>query len=204
MTDSGTLTIRHLQQENYRLKSDNTSLREYVARLQRAINAMVTLQKSLEGIGPKTDVFQLVHKILATALDAINSENGSLSLLDQESGDLVFVEVIGSARDKLINFRLPKGQGIAHWTIDNLTSKLVEDIRKEPDFFPKVDQLTGFNTNSLICVPLVHSGRPIGAIEVVNTRTGRPFNQGDREVMELVSQLAALAIASAEKSQIGE
>ena len=36
-----------------------------------------------------------------------------IHLGDEETGELVFVEVIGESRERLLNYRLPKGVGIA-------------------------------------------------------------------------------------------
>lgn len=193
--------IRPLQQENIRLRTENNQLRGYVERLQRALSALVNLKQDIERIEANTNVFNLVHKVLQSALDALDSEDGSLSLLDEETGELVFVEVIGAARDSLLNFRLPRSQGVAHWVVGSRQARLVEDARREPLFSPQVDKLTSMNTISLICVPLLDGSRPLGAIEVVNTRSGRPFNEGDKEIMEVVGQLASTAILKAEQAQ---
>jgi GAF domain-containing protein len=198
-----TQTIRHLQQENIRLRSENNSLRDYVERLQRAMSALVALEQGLKQIKAETNVFQLVHTVLQKAMDAVDSENGSMALLDEESGDLVFVEVIGESREKLLNYRLPRGQGIAHWTLKNKTPRLVENVRNDPSFSSLVDQRTGLSTTSLICVPMFDVQRPLGVIEVVNTRSGRPFVEDDKEVMKLVGFLAARAIVTAENLQGG-
>jgi len=203
MTSSGTQTIRHLQQENHRLRGENHSLRDYVERLQRALKALVGLQRSLDRITPETNVFELIHKILESALDAVDSENGSLLLLDHDSGELVFVEVIGDSREKLLNYRLPKGTGIAAWAVANRQVRVVEDVRREPLFTPQVDQHTGLSTTSLICVPLLENDRPLGAIEAVNTRSGRAFTEADKEIIVLVAKLASEAIVAAEKIQGG-
>jgi GAF domain-containing protein len=45
--------------------------------------------------------------------------------------------------------------------------------------------------------------RPLGVIEVVNTRSGRPFNEDDKEIMKLVGFMAARAIVTAENLQSG-
>lgn len=201
MTD--TQTIKHLQQEAIRLRSENHALRDYVERLQRAMKALLDLQHSIENITSQTNVFHLIHKILTSALDAVDSENGSLLLLDDESGELVFVEVIGSAREKLLNYRIPAGKGIAGWVVEHRKSKLVEDATFEPQFYADVDKYTGLNTRSLVCVPLTDGQRRLGAIEAVNTRSGRPFATSDEEIMELVGKLASMAIVEAEKAQGG-
>jgi GAF domain-containing protein len=196
-----TNTIRHLQQENIRLRSDNNSLKDYVARLQKALRALTTLQHNLDNIRPDSNVFQLIHNILKSALDAVDSEDGSLALLDEETGELVFVEVLGLARETLLNHRLPPRTGVAGWVVTNKQPRMVDDVSKEQAFSPAIDQMTGMQTNSLLVVPLLDGDRPLGVIEVINTRSGRPFNMSDRDVMLLVSNLASLAIVRAEKVQ---
>ncbi|MEJ2757924.1 MAG: GAF domain-containing protein [Anaerolineales bacterium] len=200
MSSTDIQTIRHLQQENIRLRSENNSLRDYVERLQRGLTALVDLQKSIDKIGPDTNVFILIHQLLEAALQAANSDNGSLMLLDEETGELVFVEVIGEARQKLLNYRLPKGEGIAGWCVAKREPRLVVNAQAEPVFSARVDSYTGMETRSMICVPLLDGRRRLGALEVVNTRSGGPFVQADFEVLQLVGKLASLAIIAVEKS----
>ncbi len=199
MTSSDTQTIRHLQQENVRLRSENNSLRDYVERLQRALSALVDLQQSIESIRSDINIYYLIHNVLSSALVAVDSENGSLMLLDEDSGELVFVEVMGTAREKLVNYRLPKGVGIAGWVVKNRRPRLASNVQSDPAFSSMVDQYTGLETKSLICVPLIYEDRVLGAIEAVNTGLSRPFTQSDLEVMQLVARLASTAIVTAEK-----
>lgn len=199
MADSSIHTIRHLQQENLRLRGENSTLRDYVEKLQRVLTALVDLQQNIDQINPQTNLFAMIHKMLQTALLAVNSEDGSLLLLDEETGELVFVEVIGGAREKLLNYRLPKGVGIAGWTVANKRPRLVSNAQVEPAFSNMVDRYTGLTTKSLICVPLFDGERRLGAIEVVNSITGQPFSQSDLEILQLVGRLASSAIIEAEK-----
>ena len=192
-------TMRFIQKENVRLKADNGSLQEYVARLLQAIKSLIDLQDRLDTIGPDTNVYSLIKQILTITMEAVSSENGTLMLVDEETRELVFVEVIGEARDALLHFRLPEGQGIAGWVVENRKTRLVADVRKDPQFSAKVDGITGFQTQSIICVPLVDGKRSIGAIEVINTTSGRPFAEGDKDVLQLVARLASMAIVMAEK-----
>ncbi len=202
MSSTDIQTIRHLQQENIRLRSENNSLRNYVERLQRGLTALVDLQKSIDKIGPDTNIFILIHQLLEAALQAADSGNGSLLLLDEETSELVFVEVIGDAREKLLNYRLPKGEGIAGWSVAKREPRLVVNAQAEPIFSARVDRYTGMETHSMICVPLLDGKRRLGAIEVVNTRSGGPFVQADFEVLQLVGKLASLAIIAIENSVV--
>ncbi len=200
MTSSSTQIIRRLQQENLRLKGENSSLRDYVERLQRVVSALVDLQQHIDQINPETNLFEMIHKLLEAAMVAVNSENGSLLLLDEETGELVFVEVIGESRDRLLNYRLPKGVGIAGWAVEHKRPRLVSNAQSEPSFSNMVDRYTGLTTKTLICVPLFDGDRRLGAIEVVNSVSGRPFSQADLEVLQVVARLASMAIVEAEKT----
>jgi GAF domain-containing protein len=139
-----------------------------------------------------------LYRILTSALTAVNSDNASLLLLDEESGELVFVESNSPYRAQLLGVHLPAGEGIAGWVVANRTPKLVEDVRYEPLFFSRIDEQIGFMSRSIICVPLLDGERPLGALEVVNSRSGEPFLDKDLDVMMLVGGLAAQALARAE------
>lgn len=200
MADLNPNPIRHLQQENLRLRGENSTLRDYVEKLQRVLSALVDLQQHIDKINPETNLYMMIHKLLEAALMAVNSENGSLLLLDEESGELVFVEVIGDAREKLLNYRLPQGVGIAGWTVTHKRARLVANAQVEPSFSNMVDRYTGLTTKSLICVPLYDGDRRLGAIEVINSISGMSFSQSDMEILQLVARLASTAIVMAEKT----
>jgi len=193
-----TQTLRRLHQENARLRDENHSLQIELYRLQQAVRALTSLEYSLDGIGPESNVFTLINGLLSAALEAVDSEDGSLQLLDEENDQLVFVEVRGDSREKLRGYRMPVMQGVSGWVVRNRKPELVPDVRQEPRFSPQVDQNTGFRTTSLICVPLIHGERCLGAIEVVNTRSGKPFSPKDLDILLLVARLASLALVRAE------
>lgn len=194
-----TQTLRFVQQENVRLRSENNSLKDYVARLLHAINALTDLQARLDTISPETNVYNLINTILALAVDAVDAVNGSLMLLDEETKELVYVEVIGDRRDSLLHHRMPGDAAIAGWVVTNRKPRLAEDAKQDPLFSSTVDNLTGTQSKSLICVPLVDGDRSIGVIEVVNTPSGRPFGEADRDILQLVGRLASVAIVLAER-----
>jgi sigma-B regulation protein RsbU (phosphoserine phosphatase) len=186
--------LRELRTENQRLKTENQSLMNELIRLRQSIRSLFRLQSKLDQINVLTEPFDVINTILSVALDAVNSRDGSLMLLDEDTHELVFVHVLGSAQKQLTGYRLPPGQGIASYVVNTRTAKLVLDVSQEPRFSPLVDQLTGFLTTSLICVPLLDNYRALGAIEVVNSAGGNPFRKEDLDIMQLVARLATLAI----------
>ena len=130
----------------------------------------------------------------------MGAEDGSLLLLDDDTGELVFVVVHGAARDELTGFRLPPRKGIAGWVAATRTPIIVKDVQTDPRFFPQVDETFGFHTNTLACVPLVEDQRVLGVIEAINKSADAPFSEDDHDLLMIVSQLAALAIAKADSS----
>ena len=198
MERSDTQPFRAIQQELVRLKDENISLRAELQHLRNAIHALSRLEGSLDRISPQTDVISLVNGILTAALNAVNSENGSLQLLDEASKELVFVEVQGPNRESLLGYRLPSGEGVAGWVVQNRVPRLVPDTNNDPRFSALVDETIGFRTQSLLCVPMTVGERTLGVIEIVNTRSGQPFAEKDLDILMLVARLAALALIRAE------
>ena len=197
-------TMRHLQQENIRLRSENSGVKSHLLRVQQGIRALIDLQDNLDTITSDTHVYSLLNNILFAALNAVDSTDGSLLLMDDETEELVFVDVIGEARDTLMNYRISVNDGVVGWVARNKEPRLVEDVKRSSMFSSRVDQDTGFKTTSLICVPLVDGARVLGVLEVVNTRTGRPFGEGDMDIMILVARLASIAIARLEETAASE
>ena len=199
MTSSDTHTMRHLQQENIRLRNDINALQDYVDRLQRGLSALVSLQDCVTDITDETNVFHLIQEILTFAVKSVESRNGALLLLDDETGELVYVEVIGGVREKLLNHRLDKGLGLAGWAVKNRQSRLLEDVRLDQYFSFTVTNYTEVEPQSIICAPLLDLQRPLGAIEIVNTRSERPFTELDKEIITVAGNLASSGIIAAEK-----
>jgi GAF domain-containing protein len=194
--------MRELREENSRLKVENQLLVGQLHRLRQSIRSLFKLQAKLDQTTPKTDPYEVIHTILSAALEAVDSKDGSLMLIDEDTQELVFVHVLGSAQEQLNGYRLPPGEGIANFVVSSRTPKLVLDVRQEPRFSPLVDKLTGFMTTSLICVPLMDDKRALGAIEVVNKAGGEPFRKDDVDIMMLVARLATLVILRTENQAI--
>jgi sigma-B regulation protein RsbU (phosphoserine phosphatase) len=190
--------LRTLAQDNTRLKEEYQTLRNELLRLRQSVRSLSNLQRSLDLITPQTDPYQILNSILSAAIEAVDSRDGSLLLLDEETNELVFVYVLGSTQKTLAGYRLPQGEGIASWTVANRKPQLVPDVSSDLRFSSLADQQTGFRTKSLICVPLIDTERALGAIEVVNTITGVPFREEDLDILLLVARLATIAIVRAE------
>jgi diguanylate cyclase (GGDEF)-like protein len=116
-------------------------------------------------LNPK-EVFKRVMKLIG---EYFSPRNWSLLLMEENTGRLKFEIVMGVDADKLKKFYIPKGEGIAGWVCQHCQPAVVQDVSKDSRFSPIVDQLLGFVTRSVVCVPLLNGkNRVIGAIELIN------------------------------------
>ncbi len=141
-----------------------------------------------------------LDKVLRVTMEAtvsmVQGEAGSVMLLDEDTGELVFAAAAGPAGEKLLGVRLPAGTGIAGRALREGRSLLVDDTQIDQRFYPGVDRVTGLTTRRLLAAPLRSHGKIIGVMEVINKRSGS-FTESDVRVLELLASTAAVAIDNA-------
>lgn len=192
--------LRSLKEENSEIKRENVELKDQNDRLWKVIRALNELQCNLQVFSSPADLLEMVMNILSIALEAVNSENGSILLLDNETDELVFVAVVGERQKELSDYRIPADSGIAGWVKTHKKSALVPDVRKDDRWISAVDQSIGFHTQSLMAVPLILEDRIIGVMEVVNSITEDHFNDTDLSLLLLVARLASFVFGYSEEA----
>ncbi|HTX73340.1 MAG TPA: sensor domain-containing diguanylate cyclase [Rectinemataceae bacterium] len=123
--------------------------------------------------------------------------NWSLLLVDAARSELVFKLVVGKSADALHGMRIPLGSGIAGWVASNGTPAVVEDAASDSRWSDWLDKLTGFDTRSIIAVPLRSGDKVFGVIELINRFDGRPFTAYDMRVLSTIADFTAIAIEKA-------
>jgi len=189
----------HLREEITRLEDENQTLTREVSGLRRFIRSLQNLADASEG-DVSTHIVELLEQILRNALEAIDARNGSLLVLDEDTGELVFVFAVGEVPpSSLTGVRLPPGTGIAGWVAAHREPTIVEDAHKDSRFYPGVDDAFQFNTKSLVAAPIVGGGRVIGVIEALNKEYGRNFGADDLALLMLLCRFAGALLHSLEE-----
>lgn len=191
--------LRFLQGEVSRLRQENQELKDELIILRSSVRGLSAIQDLIQRMTPQTDLLAVLDDLLGSALAVLGASDGSLLLKDDETAELVFAIVHGAARERLTGYRLPPGRGIAGWVVKHQQPTVVQDVRKDPRFYPQVDETFGFTTQTLACVPLQDGERTLGVIEAVNKRSDREFSAEDHHLLMVVAQLAAVAIRRAEE-----
>lgn len=140
-------------------------------------------------------------EVLGFIMRFVNRVTGSvastLMLLDLGTGELVFSVPTGPKADKLTDIRIPSGKGIAGWVAEHEQYVLVPDVKNDPRFYAEIDRISGFETKSILCVPLKAKTKLIGVLEVINKRDGGSFTEQDAILLGIFAHQAALAIENA-------
>ncbi len=156
---------------------------------QQRLESLVEINQLLMGtIEPE----ELLRKTIDATMQLFSSEGCSIGLLDEGSEELAFVATAGTA--DVAEFRIKKGQGIAGWVAESGESVIANDVSQDPRWFGGVDEKTGFQTRSAMCVPLKQHDRIIGVVEVLNTTSPQGFTEEDLKLLMAFGGLAATAI----------
>lgn len=140
------------------------------------------------------EVLNLIMKYANIVTDAVAS---TLMLLDEKTGELVFSIPTGPNAENLKDVRIPPGAGVAGWVAEKQTYLLVPDTRKDDRFYPCIDDMTGMETQSILCVPMKSKRKLIGVLEVMNKKDNTCFTEDDALILSVFSHHAAIAIENA-------
>jgi len=168
--------------------------------LEQGMQQLEALYEVGHGLASILDLDDLLDVILKEANKVLKVSVASILLLDEDSGELVFRSGTGRSAKKLLGQRLSPGQGVAGWVAEHGEPLLSPDARSDPHFSPAFDEITGFVTKSILCVPLMVKGRVIGVVEALN-KPEPGFTEDD---LALLRSLAASAAVSIENAQLFE
>jgi len=147
-------------------------------------------------INSKLELNHVLEHVIIHATKLTNSVAASIILLS-DSNDLVIQYATGPASNLISNIRFPATKGIAGSCISTGQIIVVPDAKKNPHHFAEIDAVSGFKTESILCVPLCIKGKTIGCIELLNKCDGTSFNDDDIAVATIMSNLAAVSITNA-------
>jgi diguanylate cyclase (GGDEF)-like protein len=128
-------------------------------------------------------------------IQALNpAANWSLLLLDPQTRELSFAVTVGVAQERVKGLRLAPGEGIAGTVAETGQPIFIRDAGRDPRFSARVDALTGFETRSIIALPLVVRGEVIGVFEVINVEDENLFREQSLPHLSILADYMAIAV----------
>ena len=131
------------------------------------------------------------------AEEFMDAEASTVYELDEEKSELFIRIARGKKKESVEKIKFELGKGISGHVVQTGQPMVIQDVRKEKRFSPKFDRITGFRTRSMICVPLILRGKTVGALQVLNKKSGDLFTQIDVELLTSMSQQIAVAMENA-------
>jgi diguanylate cyclase (GGDEF)-like protein len=141
-----------------------------------------------------------LDSILQTIMDKMaeyfRPDTWSLLMVDEGKDELYFAIAVGDAAETLKSIRLKVGEGIAGWVARHGEPLVVPDVYSDARFAKRIDQMTKWETRSIICVPLLSKHRVLGVIQLINVPM-EGFGEQEMFFLQALCDYAAIAIDNA-------
>ncbi len=162
-----------------------------------AVDQARILERLLEttsALGALGDLESYLQSILSAATELTDSETASLMEYDEVTQDLRFRHVAWFHREAIGLARVPLDGSAAGWIFLNVKPLVIDDVKKDPRHYGRIDELADFETRSLLGVPLIFNGRPVGVFEVFNKADGGHYDGEDIRILEALASLSTIAM----------
>jgi len=167
----------------------NVPLNLRIQQLERLLEVSRTLSSLLE-------LEPLLQMIIDAASDLTYSQESSILLYDDLEGDLKFEAAPWFKSSQMQELRVPIEGSIAGEVFTYGEPVVVRDAVADGRIFRAVDEHTGFETHSLLSVPLKVEEVCFGVLTAVN-KYGGHFTSEDQYILETLASQAAVAIQNA-------
>lgn len=162
---------------------------------------IATLHRINKFLGCIDDLDKLLQLIMQEASHTVEAQASSIALYDSQQKNLRFTVSLGKKGRQVKEIRLKLGQGIIGYAAQFRKCLNIADVNKDKRFHSDIDEKTKFKTKSILAVPIIYKQRLIGALEVINKKSGFQFSSADTKLLEIVAGMAAIAIENAKLYQ---
>jgi two-component system NtrC family sensor kinase len=158
--------------------------------LERRLHELEALAHIGRTVTALLDLDQVLTTVVESAVGLTEAEEGSLLLLDEESGDLTMRASMNFDDEFARTFRLKVEDSLAGQVIASGQPVILDEGAPQ-----KIK--TSYLVHSLLYVPLRARGRTIGVLGVDNRKAGRSLTKEDMTVVMAMADYAAIAIENA-------
>jgi NtrC-family two-component system sensor histidine kinase KinB len=163
---------------------------------RRRSTELLTLSEIASTVTSSLDPHEVYRLVQRKLNEHFNVEAGSLLMIDEPSGDLVFVMQLEDGEEQLSGRRVPQGQGIAGLVARTGRYELVLDGEHDPRIYRNVSVGLETVTRSMLCAPMLVKGHAIGVVQLLNKRDGQ-FTDEDGERLTRMATTIGIAIENA-------
>ena len=155
--------------------------------LQNKVDNLEALQRVGRSVTALLDLDSVLKAVVDAAVELTSAEEGSLLLLDDNSGELYIRASRNFQEDFVKTFRLPIRDSLVGQVLRTGKPLLIDE--KTPQ---KIK--TAYLVYSIIYVPITHQERVIGVLEIDNRQSGKTFNDYHVTLLTALADYAAIAL----------
>jgi diguanylate cyclase (GGDEF)-like protein len=175
---------------------DNARLRRtterLTAQLKEQINWLTVLSRVGKSITSTLDIDSVLKRIVEAGVQLTHADDGFLALLDEGGTQLQMRAAKNIDEDTVKTMRLPVN--------DTLLGSVLQSnkpLRTSQSQGQALKVSTGYLVHSILHVPLISKGEPLGVLSVNNRLTPRPFTSADEAMLLSLADYASVALENA-------
>ena len=164
-------------------------LRHKVTQLKQLAEINIALNSTLY-------LNQLIKLVIHIAAESLNCEAVSILLYDEKNSNLYFSESSGADLEKLAEIQVPLEGSLAGTIFLENKPLIINVVGQDPRHYALAAKHVGFETRSLLGVPMRIRDRVTGVLEALNKKEGR-FTKADQDILFVIASQAAVALQNA-------
>jgi signal transduction histidine kinase/CheY-like chemotaxis protein len=168
-------------------------MRDVDQQLERRVKELNILYGVGKSVTSLLDLEKVLNRIVEAAVFVTGAEEGSLLLVDKDTGELYLRAARNLGEKFARGFRLKVEHSIAGQVVKR-GQPILESTQDEETLKVK----TGYLVKSLVNVPLKAKDEVIGVLVVNNKVSSRPFTDNDVHLLSALADYATIAILNAQ------
>jgi HD-GYP domain-containing protein (c-di-GMP phosphodiesterase class II) len=161
---------------------------------ERYTQQIILLNKIGRNLTSSLDLSTILNQVLEYAIEIVRCQAGTLFIVDEKTGELIFEYVKGPLADDLIGERILPRSGYVGQVVETRRPMIVNGARETEAWPQAINEQSEFKPRDLIVIPMIVKDRIVGVIQVINRIDGLPFNKNDQDLLTVFSDQAAIAI----------
>ncbi len=165
------------------------------------MGAFLERRRATLAFSQEMNLAENLAEILRKANEFVPSEAGSILLdnplqkkSDRKDNMLTFVAAFGDKADELIGRQIPGNQGIAGHVYHQGQAYHASNTRDDEFFFAGVDELTEYESQSLVAIPIRIEQDVCGVLELINRHNAPEYSEEDRNLLRIFAGYISISI----------
>jgi diguanylate cyclase (GGDEF)-like protein len=142
-------------------------------------------------VGSDLDPGVLLSRISELICQLLDAQACSVMLLDAPRQRLLAKAAYGLRTERMHTLSFAIGEGVAGWVVEHREAALIDDVSTDPRYVQLPDARTPIA--SMLCVPLMARGEPVGVVTATAATTGA-FGAHHAELLRFIAMTIALDI----------